>query len=101
MPAFTQGHWVFGTFKPFGIQIDGETYIVKGYSVHAKKEHIALVHDFCDARLIAAAPELYSLLKSVVDGSAFEVDIHGHYIFTTKKAEEFRKILARIDGKEE
>ena len=98
MPAFTKGEWKIGdTNCILGIPIfaEGSAFrvaILEGYV--PKKENEA------NARLIAAAPELYSLLKSVVDGSAFEVDIHGHYIFTTKKADEFRNILKRIDGKE-
>ncbi len=95
MPAFTKGKWKVNAHAPEGFCHPDKVNIIS-----ADGEYIASVQNDADARLIVAAPELYWLVKSVVDGSAFEVDIHGHYIFTTKKAEEFRKILNRIDGKE-
>ncbi len=94
MPDFTPGPWVIEDYGVGIFSLSGDCSIVDLAEANSDKEKIA------NARLIAAAPDMYWLLKSVLDGSAFEVDIHGHYIFTTKKAEEFRKILNRIDGKE-
>lgn len=96
MPAFTQGTWKVNAHAPKGF-----THADMDNIISADGNYIASVQKEADARLIAAAPELYWLVKSVLDGSAFEYDIHGHYIFTPKKADEFRNILKRIDGKEE
>ena len=55
-----------------------------------------------NARLIAAAPDMYRLMKSVVDFdyTAFKFDTNGNLIFTREKYDEFRDLLVRIDGEE-
>ena len=96
MPAFTKGKWSYADVStPYEQHfIIGTVDKTGTFYAHASTKTEA------DAKLITAAPDMYKLLQSVLDGSAFEFDIHGHLIFTTKKADEFRKVLKRIDGTE-
>ena len=102
MPEFTQGKWIYD--EPFGVIFSEETC-----AVIANVQGAGTGSCFCltqegqaNARLIANAPEMYRLMKSVVDfdHTAFKFDTDGNLVFTREKYDEFRDLLARIDGKE-
>ncbi len=95
MLDFTKGKWVSER---------GYVHLAENYL-----KGIAVVYRLGDdeeekanGRLIAAAPEMYRLMKSVVDfdHTAFKFDTDGNLVLTREIYDEFRDLLARIDGKE-
>ena len=98
MPDFTKEKWVYADVStPYE-----QNFIIGTLDPNGVFYAFGSARNEANARFITAAPDMYRLMKSVVDGSAFEYDIHGHIIFTTKKADEFRKVLKLIeDGKED
>ena len=92
-------HWSYEAKRPQG----GIILI----SLLANGEKIGLLYGLDKtieeyARLIIAAPDMYRLMKSVVDFdyTAFKFDTNGNLIFTREKYDEFRDLLVRIDGEE-
>ena len=69
MPNFTTGEWKYEEYVPNGVTINGKEYIIYTGSVNPKEpgEDIALARREADARLIAAAPEMYELLVKILD----------------------------------
>lgn len=87
MPAFTPGPWVFEKDKlhPF-------FYVSKEKS----KTFLATVNNEANARLIAAAPDLYNNVKALIHDIALsdECRVHG-------EIRELARIIDDIDGKED
>ncbi len=104
MPAFTQGKWIYD--EPFGVIVSDETC-----AVIASVQGAGTGSCFCltqegqaNARLIAAAPDMYEALKECYD---FIEDIICHdceYCSRSLDAEGLRialdDLFAGIDGKE-
>ena len=97
MSKFTQGKWewdkenclVFTTI--FTVHGSSERYYVADFELDyaiSREEREA------NARLIAAAPEMYELLESLVN----ILLVHS---YSQEKAIRIANLLARIDGKEE
>lgn len=63
---------------------------------------IGTAKDKDTAVLMAAAPDMYKLMKSVVDfdHTAFKFDTNGNLVFTREKYNEFHDLITEIDGKE-
>lgn len=80
MSEFTKGKWEIEGTVPFGIKSEASS-------------RIAIVLKLSDARLIAAAPEMYKLLYSLGYG---EFDATLHAILATKAKE----LITRIDSEE-
>lgn len=59
MSKFTKGQWYYEEYIPEGVTLNGKEYLIQSES----KEDVALVRTEADARLIAHAPELYSMLS--------------------------------------
>ena len=100
MLDFTQGKWKYEE----SVTINGKEYIIYMGSVNPKEpgENIALARRKADARLIAAAPELYEALKACAD---FIEDIicwkcPNCSIDAEDMHEALEELFARIDGKE-
>ena len=87
MPEFTPGEWEIQEYVPEGITLNGKEYAI--YSTQ-EEAPLALVVSEADARLIAAAPEMYALLKLVKD---YKTDTIWDVQYRA------RQILARIDDK--
>lgn len=84
MPDFTKGNWVFWKNKKYPYWYVGK---------EGSERYIATVDKEANARLIAAAPEMYELLKVWVQIQAQP---------TLRNAQDkAQELLARIDGKEE
>ncbi len=100
MPDFTPGPWVI---EDYGVGIfsrSGDCSIVDLAEANSDKEKIA------NARLIAAAPDMYFTLQLVIFAlgldnsgkSSFISVSEEHAIFLARKIE---ALLARIDGSED
>ena len=66
MYEFTQGVWGYKEYVPEGVTVNGYQYIIgsEGETENSDVDDIALVKREHDARLIAAAPELYRILRN-------------------------------------
>ena len=84
MSKFTAGKWKVD-------EIYGDHYVVFAEGLHTVADCFG---DEANARLVAAAPELYRLLNALVHR---EYDNTVTAVFSL----EAEKLLARIDGKEE
>lgn len=93
MSQFTKGKWEYAEHIRKGVTINGMNYLIFIGSPNPEDdgEDIAFVHREADARLIAAAPEMYSLLKQVAYGTCDDC---------MPMLVSARKLLAHIDGKE-
>ena len=80
MSEFTKGKWEIEGTVPFGIKSEASL-------------RIAIVLKLSDARLIAAAPEMYELLKEEL----IPISDYGG-IVSLSREDKIRKLLARIDG---
>ena len=60
MSKFTGGKWEHTEYVPEGITLNGREYVISSMD-----EEIALVRTEADARLIAAAPDMYELVKEM------------------------------------
>ena len=92
MLYFTTGEWKYEEYVPNGVTINGKEYIIYTGSVNPKEpgEDIALARREADARLIAAAPEMYELLMD------YNADPAEQIAWLIRR----HNLLARIDGKE-
>ena len=100
MGTFTQGEWKYSQKEnktSHKITITCEDSDIAFLLKHVPELSEALK---TSARLIAAAPEMYRLLKEEVSGRAWNWDIHGCAIITENYIDERRKLLDLIDGKE-
>ena len=88
MSKFTAGKWQYSEYIPEGITLNGREYLIQ-----ADGEDVALVRTESDARLIAAAPEMYKTLKLMLDAIL-------DYAPYGKPAMKARGLIARIDGEE-
>ena len=80
MSEFIKGKWEIEGTVPFGIKSEASP-------------RIAIVLKLSDARLIAAAPEMYELLKEEL----IPISDYGG-ILSLSREDKIRKLLARIDG---
>ena len=87
MPNFTNGEWDF-------IEYPMNNNKEKWYLVGSTEKAIGFIRHKADARLIAAAPELYELVMDELRGEA------GGILSFDRKAK-IKAVLNRIDGKEE
>ena len=89
MSKFTQGEWNYlEEYIPEGSILNEKKYLIQSET----REDVALVWTEANARLIAAAPKMYELLKVWTQIRAEP---------TLKEARDTaRKLLARIDGEE-
>ena len=90
MSEFTQGEWVYD--EPFGvIYSDATNMVIANVPGAGTGSCFCLTPEGqANARLIAAAPEMYRLLDECVDE-----------LGATGLSEECYELLNRIDGKEE
>ena len=88
MSKFTKGKWEYVEYIPEGITLNGKEYLVMSGG-----EDVALALRENDARLIAAAPEMYETLKICANV------LFGHWEFAV--AQKVDKLLAHIDGEED
>ena len=97
MSEFTKGKW---NFLEWPVSPDKEEK--QKYLIGSPERAVGFIFHKANARLIANAPEMYKLMKSVVDFDygAFKFDTEGNLVFTREKYDEFRDLLTRIDGKE-
>lgn len=104
MPAdFTQGKWKVNAHAPKGF-----THADIDNIISADGIYIASVQKEADARLIAAAPELYEAVCDLLD-YAYEAlhlaggenEIRGKAPRILRDIQEYQELLARIDGMEE
>lgn len=88
MSKFTKGKWAFSP-EPVSLGTPKEDWYVVGSS----ERGIGFVRHKADARLIAAAPEMYELLSTLFKKESFEqmVQIYGRAL----------ELLARIDSTED
>ena len=89
MKKFTEGKWEIAD------RVSTEIYSING----GRRKGIALIpyhnsEDKANARLIAAAPEMYDFIKAILVG--FETEVEYHQMFDVAK-----QLLDRIDGTEE
>ena len=94
MSKFTKGKWEYAEYVPEGVTINGKEFIIFTESVNPQDEgdDVALARREADARLIAAAPEMYEELifamAALRDGDVCD----------KKRADKIEALLARIDG---
>ena len=107
MLQFTKGKWFFYWYhtkaeKHKRIKVAAGVKVSEGAIKTIATVSGTDAESRANARLIANAPEMYRLMKSVVDfdHTAFKFDTDGNLVFTREKYDEFRDLLARIDGKE-
>ena len=62
MQEFTKGKWEYVEYIPEGITLNGKEYLIMSGG-----EDVALALRENDARLIAAAPEMYHMLSKILD----------------------------------
>ena len=90
MSKFTSGKWEYSEYVPEGITLNGREYLIQ-----ADGEDVALARTEANARLIAAAPELYKMLKEELIPTS---DYGG--ILSFAREAKVRKLLTYIDGEE-
>ena len=105
MPGFTKGKWIYD--EPFGVIVSDETC-----AVIASVQGAGTGSCFCltqegqaNARLIAAAPELYEAVYDLLD-YAYEAlhlaggenEIRGKAPRILRDIQEYQELLARING---
>lgn len=90
MSEFTKGNWQYAEFVPEGVSLNGKEFIIS-----AEGNDIALAKREDDARLIAAAPEMYKLLKFFCEDKAIDEDRFDDYIVAIFEA---KKLFKSIDG---
>ena len=99
MSKFTAGRWNYlEEYIPEGITLNEKEYLIQSES----REDVALVWTEANARLIAAAPEMYRLLKEVLmlkEELIPTSDCGG--ILSFSREMKIRAVLACIDRKEE
>ncbi len=88
MSNFTKGKWDAISW-PVSLSADGDK---DWYLVGSPEHAIGFIHHKADADLIAAAPEMYRILK------AFALCLHEDGMFDLM--EEAGELIASIDGKE-
>ncbi len=93
MPNFTKGTWRAVYYTPKYITINGGIYLISSSS----EDDVAFTPSLADARLIAAAPEMYDLLyEAMQELKGYEPIENG--ISTIWP--DIEELLNRIDGKE-
>ena len=88
MSKFTGGEWQYSEYIPEGITLNGREYLIQ-----ADGEDVALARTESDARLIAAAPEMYTLAAELAN-------LPDEQCMISPIIHDARKLLARIDGEE-
>ncbi len=94
MSKFTKGKWDYAEYVPEGVTINGKEYIIFTGSVNPDDDgdDIALARREADARLIAAAPDMYEELifamAALRDGDSCD----------KRRADKIEALLALIDG---
>ena len=98
MSKFTPGKWVARISEEYN-RTGHEAIIHAGKFVNTHcytGDYIALVHTAADARLMAAAPDMYRFVKNV--------EILAHYYLDSRfigLLRDARELLARINGEQE
>lgn len=104
MRKFTPGNWKYQKYIPEGVTLNGKEYVITN-----GQNDIALTITEADARLIAAAPEMYRLLdelckiyklKATARGEDNEAVFMEALVAEDGAINMAHKLLARIDGKE-
>ena len=90
MSKFTGGKWQYSEYIPEGITLNGREYLIQ-----ADGEDVALARTESDARLIAAAPEMYKMLRKEL----IPTSDYGGMLSLSREAK-VHKLLAWIDGEE-
>lgn len=94
MSRFTRGEWKFDEYIHEGVTLNGKQYII--FAKDVNKDHdVALVKRKEDALLIAAAPEMYELLKFFCEDKAIDEDRFDDYLTAIFEA---KKLFKSIDG---
>ena len=97
MPAFTQGKWKVNAHAPKGF-----THADMDNIISADGKYIASVQKKADARLIAAAPDMYEALKECYDFIEAIICYDCEYCSRSLDADGLRialdDLFARIDG---
>ena len=91
MSNFTEGEWKVN--KHYGCIYSGETLIAR---VANFSENASTPETEANARLIAAAPELYEMLREEL----IPISDYGG-LLSLSRADKVHKLLARIDGEDE
>jgi len=104
MSDFTKGKWYLDDDKE-------NVYVIYENEEDGQKRRVyvawaaAGIHDGeveANARLIAAAPEMYEMIKNLVDGVTIAELLNGRQIIKVNPVlvESAKQLLARIDGEE-
>ena len=102
MANFTKGTWRIEKVCSKEYSLDREIENIRGYAIYSDKSkyYIAGVRTLDDARLIAAAPDMYNFIRTLYELITNpEDDEEGlSFRFIPEAA---KQILDRIDGKED
>ena len=102
MANFTKGEWCVYKVSTKEYSFDHEIENIRGYAIYSDKSkyYIAGVRTLDDARLIAAAPDMYNFIRTLYELITNpEDDEEGlSFRFIPEAA---KQILDRIDGKED
>ena len=98
MLEYTKGKWEYVEYIPEGITLNGKEYLIM-----AGGEDVALALRENDARLIAAAPEMYEALYMLF-GYVYEAEgvakNPGYKAKAKKDIAQVEALLARIEGED-
>ena len=98
MSEFSNGIWEYVEYIPEGITLNGKEYLIMSGG-----EDVALALRENDARLIAAAPELYHMVAYLLGYVREWKAISSGTVYKEKVSRDISKaetLLARIDGEE-
>ena len=87
--TFTPGPWALGTIE----QNDGSVAVMDASSDRVARVDAGLKRGAANARLIAAAPELYAALWALVDYRGSDPGAHGRRLVAAARA-----ALAKVDA---
>ena len=90
MTNFSKGKWEYAEYVPEGVSLNGKEFIISAEGID-----VALAKREYDARLIAAAPEMYKLLKFFCEDKAIDEDRFDDYLAAIFEA---KKLFKSIDG---
>jgi hypothetical protein len=94
-PKHTPGPW---TVRPW---FRNKAWIVRADGDGVAELAVALVEGVAtspDARLIAAAPDLYDACKEVLDKLDYLTGLWGQEAITRRLQDRVREVVARVDG---
>ena len=99
MPNFTKGKWVDCGDCTVGVENEDGT--IKCWICECEPDYVHIEEEnaLANARLIAAAPEMYNELHNLLE-YLYDIQSEGFMLQTQEDVNRVEALLARIDGEE-